>query len=512
MSLDGLESQLRELGKIISEKMGIDFADRKLPDLRRGIERAAKQLGHRDWVSCLNWLLHTPMTKDTVQALAAHLTIGETYFFRDEKLFKAIEQRILPDIVRDALKTAKVIRIWCAGCSTGEEPYSLAILLHTTLRDLSTWHVTILGTDINTNALRRAQEGVYTEWSFRGAPDWLKSRYFVKQIDGRYRLIDEVRRLVTFAYHNLVEDPFPTLISNTNAMHVILCRNVLMYFKPAVRRRVVQHFHASLVDRGWLIASPAETSLIDHPFLKRVTLFGTLAHQKVCPASSRSNYDASFDHALLLKPVWSGPAQEAKNEADPTPPVSLSHETPDAVKSRAGLPTPAAPTQALSFEEAQRLYEAARYEELIAKVASLGSSELGTQTADTRVLALASRALANSGRLDEAQHWCQLAIQSDKTNPSLRFLLATILQELGAFDEAIKTLKTAIYLDQDFVPAHFALANLEMRHGNVNISRRHFKNVLKLLEKFQEDAPIPESEGMTVGRMREIVRSISDES
>ncbi|MGB9618453.1 MAG: CheR family methyltransferase [Desulfomonilaceae bacterium] len=512
MSSDGFESQLRELGKIISATMGIDFADRKLPDLRRGIERAAKELGHGNWVSCLHWLLQTPMTKDTVQALAAHLTIGETYFFRDEKLFKAIEQRIFPDIIRDALKTAKVIRIWCAGCSTGEEPYSLAILLHTALRDLSTWNVTILGTDINTNALRRAKEGVYTEWSFRGAPDWLKSRYFVKQRDGRYRLIDEVRNLVTFAYHNLVEDPFPTLINNTNAMHVILCRNVLMYFNPEVRRRVVQHFQACLVDRGWLIASPAETALINHPFLKRVTLFGTIAHQKVCAAGSYTEYNVLPDPESLVQPFWMGPALEAKKGADTAPDVARSHEAQDASKSETILPTPAETRKALSFEEAQRLYQDGRYEELIKQVASIGSSGAGRQSADARVFALASRALANAGRLEEAQHWCREAINSDKTNPSLRFLLATILQELGAFDEAIKTLKTAIYLDQDFVPAHFALANLEMRRGNVNISRKHFKNVLKLLEKFEDDAPIAESEGMTVGRMREIVRSIADES
>ncbi len=95
MNQDGLECKLKELGKIISDKMGIDFADRRLPDLRRGIERAAKELGYIDWVSCLHWLLSTPMTKDTLKVLAGHLTIGETYFFRDEKLFKAIGQRIL---------------------------------------------------------------------------------------------------------------------------------------------------------------------------------------------------------------------------------------------------------------------------------------------------------------------------------------------------------------------------------------------------------------------------------
>lgn len=511
MNHDGLETKLRELGKIISDKMGIHFADRRLPDLRRGIERAAKELGHRDLLSCLSWLLTTPITKETVKILAAHLTIGETYFLRDEKLFKAMEQRILPDRIKDALGTNKVIRIWCAGCSTGEEPYSLAILLTSILRDISKWHITILGTDINAESLRRAEEGVYSEWSFRGTPDWWRTRYFVKERDGRYRLINDIKKLVTFSYHNLVEDPFPSLTNNTNAMHIVLCRNVLMYFNPSVRRDVVHHLQTSLVDRGWFIASPAETAIIDHPGLRKVTVFGTLVYQKIAAPAYRLDHMSS--HACMFTKNPSGSAQpleRSTSDITPSHPY-FSNDMPDEVASVSGKSHQAMVSPTLSLEEAQRLYLEGRYEELVNNIVCRAEAPSRKETHDTNTLALLSRAFANTGRLEEAERWCREAIKKDKSNPSHHFLLATILQELGANKEAAQALKIAVYLDQDFIPAHFALANLEKRYGSLETSRKHFRNILKLLEKFDAEKPIPELDGITAGRMREIVRAISEE-
>jgi len=512
MIQNGLEIKLRELGKIISDKMGIDFVDHRLPDLRRGIERAAKELGHRDWVSCLQWLLTTPISRDTIKVLAAYLTIGETYFFRDEKLFKAIEQRILPDIMHEAMRTNKVIRIWCAGCSTGEEPYSLAIILSTVLGDLSKWNVTILATDINTSSLRRATEGVYTEWSFRGTPDWWKTRYFAKVREGRYHLINDIKKLVTFSYHNLVEDPFPSLTNNTNAMHIILCRNVLMYFNPTVRRQVVHRFHASLVDRGWLIASPAETALIEHPSLKRVTVFGTLAHQKGSGPVLHHEYVCPPHSASTVNSLAVETSSETNIGATSQARISIYKGIPDRQASETAKPELATSTRGLAFEEAQRLYLEGRHEELLNRTLSRERTTSWLDIDDARILALLSRAFANTGSLNEAVQWCGEAIKKDRTNPSYHFLLATILQELGVYEGAVKALKTAIYLDQDFIPAHFALANLEKKHGNPDRSRRHFRNILKLLERFDENGPFPESEGMTAGRMREIVRSVLEES
>jgi chemotaxis protein methyltransferase CheR len=121
-----------------------------------------------------------------------------------------------------------------------------------------------------------------------------------------------------------------------------------------------------------------------------------------------------------------------------------------------------------------------------------------------------ARALANQGELAEALSWCDRAITADALNPSHRFLCAMVAQELGRLDEAMKSLEQALYLDQDFVMAHFARGNLAARLGRHALSRRHFRSALSLLERLEPDVPLPESAGLTAGRLTEIIRSTLD--
>jgi chemotaxis protein methyltransferase CheR len=125
---------------------------------------------------------------------------------------------------------------------------------------LREWEVVVLATDINPRVLDRARQGGYGEWSFRNTPPWVKSHYFRRLGDGRYEILPRIRRVVEFAYLNLVEDMYPSLPTNTNAMDLILCRNVLMYFDPALAKKVVGRFHRCLVPDGWLVVSPYEVS------------------------------------------------------------------------------------------------------------------------------------------------------------------------------------------------------------------------------------------------------------
>ena len=194
--------------------------------------------------------------------------MGETYFFRERRAFEILEQSLLPGLIAARRKTEKRLRFWSAGCSTGEEPYSLAILLDKLIPDLKDWNVTILATDINTGALRKAEEGIYSDWSFRDNPPWFKEHYFEKVDGNHHRLLPRIRKMVTFSYLNLSEDHYPALQNNTNAMDFIFCRNVLMYFAPGQIGLTVERFHRSLLDGGCLIVSPVETALLTHsPFV-----------------------------------------------------------------------------------------------------------------------------------------------------------------------------------------------------------------------------------------------------
>ncbi|HJV37066.1 CheR family methyltransferase, partial [Geomonas sp.] len=241
------DSTLSNVSAFLAKEMGLLFPKERWDDLERGLFSAARQLGFMDPHVFLHWLMSSPLTRRQVEALAGHLTIGETYFFRDPRSLEATETSILPPLLRARRGKDQRLRIWSAGCSTGEEAYTLAILLHRLLPDVREWNISILATDINAAALQKGMAGVYGKWSFRATPSWFKSLYFTPQPEGSLRVVDNVKRMVHFEYLNLAEDSYPSLPTNTNAMDLIFCRNVLMYFSPEMARTVVAKLNKSLV-------------------------------------------------------------------------------------------------------------------------------------------------------------------------------------------------------------------------------------------------------------------------
>src|SRR4030081_182852 len=149
MPLGGLPARDRgtpwaRLSALIAERMGLHFPLERLTDLQRGLAGAADEMGFDDVAACADWLLSAPLTKAHLQVLASHLTIGETYFFRDKRTLDVLAGRVLPELIQARRGHEQRLRLWSAACCSGEEPYSLAILLHQVLPDLAEWHITIL--------------------------------------------------------------------------------------------------------------------------------------------------------------------------------------------------------------------------------------------------------------------------------------------------------------------------------------------------------------------------------
>jgi chemotaxis protein methyltransferase CheR len=234
---------LSQLSGFITARFGLHFPKKRWRDLERGITGAAGDFGFDDISSCIRWLITAQLTKSQLDILVCRLTIGETYFFRERKSFDVLEARILPALINSRRGKEQRLRIWSAGCSTGEEAYSIAILLYRLIADLPQWNITILATDVNPASLCKADRGEYSDWSFRGIPQWIKEKFFSRNAEGRFEVADTIRKMVTFASLNLADDPFPSLINNTNAMDIIFCRNVLMYFAPHQVKKVIDNFH-----------------------------------------------------------------------------------------------------------------------------------------------------------------------------------------------------------------------------------------------------------------------------
>ncbi len=473
-------SLLSDFSMFVEERMGLHFPEERFRDLERGIFSAAKEFGYKDACSYLGWLLSTPLSHSQVEMLASHLTVGETYFYRDKGSFDALGEHILPGLIQSRRGKEQRLRFWSAGCATGEEAYSIAMLLDNFVPDIKDWSITILATDINPHFLKRAAEGVYREWSFRSAPLWVKERYFTKTKNG-FDILPRIRRMVAFSYHNLVDDPYPALINNTSAMDIIFCRNVLMYFSKERAKEVVRHLNRCLMDDGWLVISPVESSHAGSALFKGVKFSGATLYKKagrddvkVLSAGTRiESQIPKWDNAAfrLLQDIPQAPAKE---------------------------------------EKAGALHENLSLLEHTGKTAS-SDEKLPLLPQDDNAAAsmsLQARAAADQGRLADAQELCENAISSDKLNPSLHYLYATVLQESGRADEAAASFRRALYIDQDFVIAHFALGHLMHRQGRFREAGKHFDNACSILKTYGQDEILPESEGISAGRLIEIIKTM----
>jgi chemotaxis protein methyltransferase CheR len=490
------EELLGQVSAYVAERMGLHFPRERWNDLERGLRRAAPDLGFRDAESYARWLLLSPMTKLQIEILASHLTVGETYFFRDKKSFDLLESRIFPALIQNRRNTGRQLRIWSAGCATGEEAYSIAILLRRLIQDIKEWNIMILATDINPLFLGRAATGVYGEWSFRDVPSWVKERYFQAKGHGKFAILPGIKKSVTFAYHNLAEDPYPSLLNNTNAMDVILCRNVLMYFSRDRQREVVQRLCRCLVEEGLLFVSPTEISAVLCSPLFQAHSQEATVYQK---DSLRTTTPAQPELPVrdFQPPMPFAPPAFPRAEKPPVEAAALPAFT------KTAEPEKKMAQQHDPYQEALTFYQRSQYHEAEEKISTLVAG--GHEAAPA--LALLARIRANLGRIADAREVCAKAIGADKLNPGYHYLLATILQELGLTEESVASFKRAIYLDQNFVLAHFALGTVALQQGKTRESDKHLKNARLALRNYGHDDILPESEGVTAGRMEEIIMS-----
>ena len=513
MSVNSTNPRWVHFGEFLTARMGLHFPPERQGELVRGMTLAAAEFGFTDPEPCVEWLLNTPLARSQIEILASTLTVGETYFFREKRTFELLEKQVLPALIAARRYGERRLRFWSAACCTGEEPYSLAIVLRRLLPDLAEWNITILATDINPSFLRKATAGVFRDWSFRDAPDWLKEQYFRPGREGQYEIQPQIRRMVSFAYLNLADDAYPSLLNDTHAMDLILCRNVLMYFAPKPVRNVVAGLCRALVPGGWLVVSPVEVPLaaseglvpINFPdavfFRRGKRLATTMApgESTETPGACDAAPDGGHSPTEIIPPSVVPGAESATTAGTRARPATSPMAVPELV------------------QEAGRLHRCgqtpAAQEPLAAAVTREPHAREPLAAAVTRephaweALALRARALADDGRLAEALAHCDQALAQNKLHVAGHYLRSTILVEQGETAEAIRALHRVLYLEPDFVLAHFALGNLFRRQTQDQDANRSYRTALTLLARCGRDDLLPEGEGMTAGRLTEVILS-----
>ena len=249
------EESLRLVLELLNRRYGFQFRDSFLEMVRTRLARRLLEAGVADLRDYYYRLLYDPDAAAEMDALFDSIANNETYFYREESQIQAFAQEVLPE--RRAAGGGGRVRVWSAGCSSGEEPYSLAIAALEAGPQAAA-ALEIFATDQSRRALERAATGVYGAFAFRSLTPALQERYFERQGDGRWRVVPEVRQCVRFGRCNLVGQAGDLPLVRFDA---IFCRNVLIYFDRDARRRVVELFHDRLADGGYLFLGHSETLL-----------------------------------------------------------------------------------------------------------------------------------------------------------------------------------------------------------------------------------------------------------
>lgn len=543
---------------LLRNRSGLFYPEHKRDDLEHGLSLVLKVTGHRSMAELYSDALNDDTTWETI---LAHLTIGETSFFRNKPQFHALRHHIFPEIFgrRTNLRS---IRIWSAGCATGEEPYSIAMLLQDILPDIQSWNISILATDINPNFLLRAREGLYGAWSFRDTPDDIKDRFF-SQEGNRWRLLTAIRSMVSFNRINLIETTYPSITNGTSALDMILCRNVTIYFDEQTTRQIVGHFYHALAPGGWLIVGHSEPQAsIYHQFevhnfpntvvyrKKLDAPLFTLDQTTAALSSSLTDLNALIQQlkrgsqsSTMNEPVAPVSDTQSAHSVAPSVPVShaqfaLMHPSDSQIPSSlsAGTstfsflpptPTPPAnpipplvqspsvagkpvvspqapPTQERQSSDPGPLWNKAKM--LLSQGDKHNAEKYLTELLvikpdHVEARTVLGRLCADRGEWGCAQYHCESAIASNPLHIEAHYTLAQIYEHEELLDDALGEYRRAVYLDRAFIPGILGMANVWRQLGRYDEARRGYRNALKQLALLSPSAIVSGSDGASASEL-----------
>ena len=402
--------QLDDTLQLVAGKTGLRIAPDAHERFAAMLRERAAHLGYSS-AAAYRAFLESEAASREWEEIVRRFSSCETFFFRDHGQFDLLRLRLLPELIARH-RDDRVLRLWSAGCASGEEGYSLAMLLDMLLPQRDGWDILILGTDIDSHAIAKARQGRYGKWSFRMVPAAMQQRYF-HQEGAEWVLDERIRRMASFRVANLVGEPFPDAGSELHDMDLILCRNLFIYFtRPAVSA-VAEKFTATLAEGGYLMT--AHTELIGHEahgLDSRLFAEGVVYQRRTLPLA----------HAPSAAPAIPRP----RPPVQPLPPRRPSPPAPAA----------AAPVQPQTPQRAAEL------------------------TAEARTF-------ADRGEYEQAEQKCRESLALDPLAAAPYFLLAQLAQFRGDFEQAKSHLNKALYLEPRCVCAHLELAALHERAGNM---------------------------------------------
>ena len=443
---------------------GLQFENEREKALAAGITR---RMTGRGISAQTDYLALLESDREELQQLVELLTVNETYFFREAEQLKVLVEKIVPELLQ---QRGTPVRILSAGCSTGEEPYSLAMMLRGHFGLGSENLATIAGVDIDASALATAKRGVYGRSSFRGTDPALRQRFFTER-GPEFHLAEEIRRQVAFAAVNLRKNAYHPLLEKPD---IILYRNVSIYFPSQVQREIFAHLAELLNDGGYLVVGTSETM---HHNIGILTLV---------------ERDALF---FFRKgpPGGLGDRRSERRTPQRTEGVLARRRTAETATSAAAARPPRVPATAdpprpnghgphhsrRAFDDALALAVDRRFPEALCVLDAL----IERDPTFIKAWSLKGSILMSSSRLTEARALCLEALQQDPFCLEAFLILGITARHQGDDEEARRRFREAIYLDPACWLAHFYLAEIVFAQGDRKHARSSYEAALRLLRQ-----------------------------
>jgi chemotaxis protein methyltransferase CheR len=463
--------------KLLIETSGLCFDGGRNQSLHLALWQRLQHRGYDSYREYYNLLKFHPEGRLEMRELFDLITIGETYFFRNKAQFDVLIRFILPEIIQRKVDSGdKCIRAWSAGCSRGDEAYSIAIAVMEVLPSHEEWGISILGTDINRKGLACSEEAIYGEKDISHLPKEYLEKYF-KIRGSTYRLRDDVKEWVRFEYHNLAGDP--CIHEKTQNVDIIFCRNVIIYFDSQTTQRVIENFYNCLAQDGYLFLGHTET-------LWQIT-----------NKFERVEFPQTFIYKKRLSPVQ----EDAMKPFMAVPEINIENLT---FLKETGTEERFFP-QELRFGLQEKPEPFGQVEDSTLRVdkpSDVPSSSPDNMVAQDKnhILPCLANAtiLANEAKYKEAADILGKIIKADNLSVEAYYLLGVLSYKSGDLKEAETQFRKVIYVTPDSVLAYFNLGNMYLYQRKLREAAREFKNAIRLLEKRPKDEQVRFCEDFTV--------------
>ncbi|MBN1699588.1 MAG: hypothetical protein JW881_18860 [Spirochaetales bacterium] len=424
---------LTEIQEIIKNKTGIVLSRERIFDLEIVLQSRFIKTN----TTPVSYLSYLQNNYNELILLASQFTIQETSFYRNKSHFDRLKYQIFPDLINEKRESNRELVILSAGCATGEEPYTIAMILHDQIPRSEKWNIRIIGTDINADVLDYARNGIYTKYKLRNIEQWYVDRFFIidkNKPETAYQLKPVIKNMIEFRQCNLIREPFE--LSDLENVDVILCENVIIYFNQESTQRLISNFYTILRNRGFLFLGYSETlNLLDH------------------------NYKLSW---------WQDSFAYQKDESMPEEKGKKLYIPADLLKKKPELRNDIKNLDRKSYEEILYLliknFDEQNIDNCIELLDCLEKSSIRT---DENFHVIKAEYLIDTRRYIDAANTCRKSISLNPYQLDAHIMLGYIYLELDMLENAEFELKTSIYINNTSILAWYYSGIYYKKMGDV---------------------------------------------